>query len=81
MLSIDLRLDGDGAFNDIPADKIATASDIRVVGLAGGMQSGKPAVYIGLMLPTGGVLLGETSLALFLTVADGLKAKFGDPRE
>jgi hypothetical protein len=31
-------------------------------------------------LDDGSVVLAETSLALFLTVADGLRARYGDPR-
>jgi hypothetical protein len=45
------------------------------------MESGKPSVCIGVFLPNnGGCVLAETSLALFLTAADALKARFGDPR-
>lgn len=50
-------------------------------GLAGGMVGGKPSVGIHFMLPNGEGVLFETSLALFLTAADALRARFGDPRE
>lgn len=83
MPSIDLVLAGDGAFADVNPKKLAhTTESIRIAGLAGGMQSGKPSVAIGVFLPNnGGCVIAETSLALFLTAADGLKARFGDPRE
>jgi hypothetical protein len=82
MASIDIRLDGDGAFDDVPRDKIVNATDnpMRVAALARGMVSGKPSVTIGIFLDDGGVVLGQTSLALFLAAADALRARHGDPR-
>ena len=82
MPSIDIILDGEGAFNDVPPEKFAhTQEEIRIAGLERGMTSGKPSVAIGVFLPHGGgCVLAETSLALFLMAADALKARFGDPR-
>lgn len=82
MASIDLRLNGDGAFSDVPKEKLGhTTEPLRISALKGGMESGKPSVCIGMFLPNdGGCVIGETSLALFLTAADALKARFGDPR-
>lgn len=81
MPSIDIRLIGDGAFDDVPKDKlIHNLKPLRIAGLSGGMVSGKPSVAIGVFLDDGGCVLTETSLALFLSAADALKAKFGDPR-
>lgn len=82
MPCIDLILEGDGAFADVPPSKLGhTTEPIRIVGLAGGMESGNPSVCIGSFLPhDGGCVIAETSLALFLTAADALKARFGDPR-
>lgn len=82
MPSIDIILDGDGAFRDVDPKHLAhTTETIRVAALAGGMQSGKPSLCIGMFLPNGGgCVIGETSLALFLSAADALKARFGDPR-
>jgi hypothetical protein len=63
------------------------APPIQIAGLAEGMQSGRPSVAIRLDLPddTAGLepqarALAETSLALFLTAAEALKARYGDPR-
>lgn len=82
MPSIDLRLDGDGAFSDVdPAKAAHTLEPLRIAGLDHGMESGNASVCIGVFLPNnGGCVLAETSLALFLTAADALKARFGDPR-
>ena len=83
MAQLDLILNGDGAFADVPRERLAhTTEPIRVAALEGGMQSGRPSVAIGVFLPNnGGCVIAETSLALFLTAADGLKARFGDPRK
>lgn len=83
MPRLDIVFDGDGAFADVaPAQLGHTTEPIRVVALEGGMESGKPSVCIGMFLPhDGGCVVGETSLALFLTAADALKARFGDPRD
>lgn len=53
---------------------------VTIGGLARGTAADKPTVLIG--LDDGDVVLvAETTLALFLTAADALKAKYGDPRE
>jgi len=57
-----------------------TQQPIGVAALAGGMQSGKPSVALRIDLDDGSSVIAETSLALFLTAADALKAKYGDPR-
>lgn len=82
MPSIHLILEGDGAFADVPKEKLAvTQEEIRICGLPRGMTSGHPSVGIGVFLPHGGgCVLAETSLKLFLTAADALKARYGDPR-
>lgn len=65
---------------DPKAKVVHTTQPISVTGLEGGMQSGKPSVAFRIDLPDGTAVIAETSLALFLTAADALKAKFGDPR-
>ncbi len=51
-----------------------------VGGMPEGTDSGKPTVMVALDLEDGVFLVAETTLALFLTAADGLKARYGDPR-
>lgn len=53
---------------------------LEVGALAGGMQSGAPSCALCFNLPDGRAVLAETSLALFLTAGDALKARYGDPR-
>ena len=56
--------------------------EIIVGGMPKATASGKPSVMIALEDPeTGGYLVAETTLQLFLTAADALKAKYGDPQE
>jgi hypothetical protein len=86
MPRLDIRLDGEGAFADVPEEKLAhTTEPMRIAALADGMigECGhrNPSVAIGMFLPhDGGCVIGETSLKLFLTAADALRARFGDPR-
>ena len=58
-----------------------TTKAIGVTGLVGGMASGKPSVAFRIDLDDGSSVIAETSLALFLTAADAMKARYGDPRE
>lgn len=83
MPAITIILNGDGAFNDVPPGKIIhTLEPIRVAALANGMTSGKPSIALGVFLPNGGgCVIAETSLVLFLSAADAMKARYGDPRE
>lgn len=59
---------------------MADGAKIEVGALDRGMESGKPSAAFCFGLPDGRVVLCETSLALFLTAADALKARYGDPR-
>ncbi len=84
MLSLDIHLDGDGCWPDLKDKEVITSENIanplQITGLAGGMASGKPSVTLRIDLADGRVVLAQTSLALLLTAADGLKARYGDPR-
>lgn len=71
----------DGVWPDLDPAKIRhTTGPIFVAGLAAGMKSGAPSVAIRISLPDGTTVLAETSLSLFLTAADALRAAHGDPR-
>lgn len=85
MPSLQIKLNGDGAFADLQARHgepivIPEEQSIRVAGVGAGMTSGLPSVAFGIVLPDGRWVFAQTSLRLFLTAADTLKAKFGDPR-
>ncbi len=53
---------------------------LEIGALASGMKSGAPSVALCFKLPDGTIVLAETSLALFLTAAEVLAARYGDPR-
>ena len=78
--TINLNLDGDGVWPDLADKQLVEAAAIHVAALSGGMASGKPSVTIRMDLPDGSVVIGQTSLALFLAAADALVIKYGDPR-
>jgi hypothetical protein len=53
---------------------------VTIGAMAQGTETGKPVVLIGFDLGDDGVLVAQTTLTLFLTAADVLKARYGDPR-
>lgn len=58
---------------------LAETTDLTISGCPGGTNTGKPTVL--LLHNVGGTpIFCETTLALFLSAADALKAKYGDPR-
>lgn len=65
----------------VDTDDLWVAAGITVGGRPRGTVSGKPTVELCLATREGQHVLGTTTLALFLTAADTLKAKYGDPRE
>lgn len=69
-------------FRDEPYGVTEYEGRLIIGGMGNGTTSGKPVVHIGLDDPeTGGFLVVQTTLAMFLTAADALKAKYGDPRQ
>jgi hypothetical protein len=76
---------GDGAFQPLTDQhgtpiEIAAEQPIHVALLESGMESGKPSIAFGFVLPDGRWVFAQTSMALFLTAADAFRAKAGDPR-
>lgn len=81
MLALQVIVDGDGCWSDLKSKEIIHVTDgLHVAGLAKGMKGGAPSIAIRVDLPDGRVVIAETSLKLFLTAADMLKARYGDPR-
>ena len=67
---------------DVAAEVVdCSGLDQRIGVLTAGMASGKPSVSMFFKLRDGRYAFFETSLVMFLTVADAFKAKYGDPRE
>jgi hypothetical protein len=64
---------------DYPVTKYT--GPVAIGGMPEGTENGHPTVMIGLdNEEDGGIIVVETTLALFLSAADALKAKYGDPR-
>lgn len=86
MVVLTIELNAEGRWTDIEEAERegkfidGRAGRLSIGGLPAGTQSGKPTVAFKLALPDGRVLFTETTLALFLTAADALKARYGDPR-
>lgn len=54
---------------------------MTITSLERGTTGGKPTVALIVDLPDGRYVFAETTLALFLSAADALKAAHGDPRD
>jgi hypothetical protein len=81
MISLKIVLNGDGILKDFPIDKVVHLTNgLTVTALEGGMESGLPSIGLIFDLPDGRKVFAETSLILFLSAADAMRAKFGDPR-
>jgi hypothetical protein len=85
LLGTPLRIfpDVDGQWGDVEDGRKVhhlRGEGLAIGGLAGGMKSGAASVMVRVDLPNGETVLAETSLALFLSAADALKARHGDPR-
>jgi len=66
-------------FKDGEYPTIDYKGPITIGGMDNGTASGKPVVLIGIEVGED-VMVVQTTLALFLTAADMLKARYGDPR-
>ena len=79
ILDLEIKLDGDGAMNDVYPDKLHAFMGggvrLRVILLKGGMASGKHSVAIAIESPTGEWYMAETSYALFEGAARALGAR------
>lgn len=80
MISLDVVLNGDGAWPELAQLDVASGDRLAIAGLERGMVSGAPSVMVRIDWADGRVAIAETSLKLFLAAADALKARYGDPR-
>lgn len=80
--TIDLKMDGDGAWPDLVArsDTIhLSETTIGLASLTGGMVSGRPSVALRIDLPDGRPVIVETSWGALATAAQALAARYGWP--
>jgi hypothetical protein len=80
-LKIVLNLETEG-FRDGIYGVTEIVGPFVIGGMEAGTCAGKPVVMIGIDDPDhdDNLFVAQTTLALFLTAADALKAKYGDPR-
>jgi len=81
MVRLTIIPDGDGAWPDLKDRRFEHGEWVAVAALKGGMSGGSPSVAVRIELKDGTIVFAETSLKLFLTAADVLKARHGDPRK
>lgn len=81
MMRLELKLDGDGCWPDLAKAQEdgllihLAGKPIEVALLKGGLASGAHSVAIRLDLEDGRVVMAETSAALFLAAADGIRGR------
>lgn len=73
----DLEVTG---FKDAPYSVVRHDGGLIIGGMQNATEDGNPVVMIGFDEGRGGVRVAQTTLKLFLSAADALKAKYGDPR-
>lgn len=67
-------------FSDEPHEVIEYTGPLIVGGKADGTENNKPSVLVAFEVGDEEWLVKETTLSLFLTAADTLRARYGDPR-
>ena len=77
-LKVKVILEGDNSLPEL-GGKTDEAELYALTVLPSGMGSGKPSVGIVSKLPGGNYIFTQTSLALFLTSAKAMEAKYGHP--
>ncbi len=80
--TIDLKLDGDGAWPDLIDRGVIHLGNGTTIGmcvLPGGMTSGRHSVSLRLDLPDGGVVVAEASWRVLAAAVRAIAARYGWP--
>jgi hypothetical protein len=67
-------------FADSPYEVTPINGELIIGGLGNATAEGRPSVMLGIKVGEKEYLAKQTTLSLFLSAADALKAKYGDPR-
>lgn len=81
MIGLEIIVNMEGAGERLQLDLahvVHVTSPMTIGGLARGMASGNASVMLLIQLPDGRTVAAETSLKLWLTAADMLRAHYGD---
>lgn len=70
----------DGEFAHLKSEDVQAGRLELIGGLPDGMASGNPSVAMLVRMNDGRYVFAETSLVLFLSAADAMRAAHGDPR-
>lgn len=79
MPTLDVSLDGEGAWPDLAGRPLTQGALTRLTALPAGMASGRPS--IGLLVETteGQLVFAETSWVLLYNAVEALVARYGRP--
>lgn len=78
MIALDVNLNGDNCWPDLPEKEVIEAEKLSIGVLDGGTASGKPSVTLRIDLPDGRVVLAQTTARLFCTAANMITGKYPD---
>lgn len=81
VLRIVLNPEAEGLGIEYAGELVHLGDDAEIVisGLSNGMQSGKPSMAFAFKLPSGDLVVAETSWRLFGTAYNAFLGKFGEP--
>ncbi len=77
MITLDIRLDGDGAWPELKDKELIETTLTGVSALAAGTNTGRSSVMLRIDLPDGKVVMAQTTMRLFLNAANLFRIKYG----
>jgi len=81
MTTLQILLNGDGAWPDMVPEKTIKGNLVGVAALAAGMETGRASVSFRVELPDGQLVFCETSMRLFLNAANIFRTKYAHELE
>jgi len=76
MISFRVFLDGEGAFKDIPQERVVEGALTHAACLANGTKSGRPSVSFLIEMPDGSYVLTQTTARLLVSLSKMIEAKW-----
>lgn len=79
MPTLDIHVDGDNCWTDLREHGFTVGKIVAVAALPNGTTEGNPTITFRIELPTGDVVLAETTLRLFGQAAAAFRGAYGEP--
>jgi hypothetical protein len=78
LTQLDIHFDGDGCWPDLQRKPYKAATITAIAGLEDATDGGKPGVTIRMEARDGTIVIGQTTMRLFLAAARAFRGRFGD---